>query len=143
MRPAERIKKFIANVPLETLGQRDREVLDDALRALKESKRHAERQPNIWKAIMKSRMTKLAAAAAIVLAVLIGIGTFDRTSAWAKVLRALEEVNQVYIVSTLTLLDGTEAQSKYWLRKPDCLRQEEPRQQVDLPRSSIHSPHKE
>jgi outer membrane lipoprotein-sorting protein len=126
MRPAEEIEKFIENVPLETLGRRDREVLDDALRALRESKEHTKRQPKIWKAIMKNKMTKLAAAAMIVLAVLIGIGTLDRTSAWAEVLRALEDVNHVHIVSTLTLSDGTEAQSKYWLRKPDCIRQEEP-----------------
>ncbi len=34
MKPTGRIEKFIANVPLETLGQRDREVLDDTLRAM-------------------------------------------------------------------------------------------------------------
>ncbi len=34
MRPAKQIEKFIENVPLETRAERDREVLDDALRAL-------------------------------------------------------------------------------------------------------------
>lgn len=130
MRPAEKIEKIIKNVPLDTRGQRDRDVLDDVLMALRGTETNAKRQPNIWKAIMKNRMTKLAAAAAIILAVLIGIGTFDRTSAWADVLKALEEVDQVYVVSTFTLSDGTEAQSKYWLRKPDCLRQEEPQRTV-------------
>ena len=125
MRPAGKIEKFITNVPLETRAERDREILDDALRSLQESKKHAERQPNIWKAIMKSRTTKLTAAAAIVLAVLIGIGTFSGTSAWAKVLKALGEVESVHIVATTILPDGTEMQSKWWFRKPKCLRQEE------------------
>ncbi len=93
MRPAERIEKFIANVPLETKAERDREVLDDALRGLQESKKHAERQPNIWKAIMKSRMTKLAAAAVIVVAAIIviqqlGVPIDVTNVAWADVQKA-------------------------------------------------------
>jgi len=124
MRPAEKIENFIKNVPLETKSQRDKEVLDDALKALKETKTHTQRQPNIWKAIMKSRMTKLAAAAVIILAVLIGIGTFDRKSAWAEVLKAFSEVNQFYLKSTQIFPDGTEKYEEYWLRKPDGLREE-------------------
>lgn len=90
MRPAEKIEKFIKHVPLETSDRRDKEVLDDALRALRESKEHAKRQPTIWKAIMKSRMTKLAAAAVIVVAAMIIIQQFgmsvDVTSvAWADI----------------------------------------------------------
>jgi outer membrane lipoprotein-sorting protein len=124
MRPAEKIEKFIKNVPLETKAERDREVLEDALRALKESKERDKRQPTIWKAIMKNRMTKIAAAASIILAVLIGIGTFDRTSAWAEVLKAFSEVGQFYLESTTIFPDGHEKQEKYWLRKPDGLREE-------------------
>ena len=129
-RPAEEIERFIENVPLETRGQRDREVLDDALRALQESKKHTQRQPNIWKAIMKSRAARLAAAAAIVLAVLAGIGTFDKTIAWADVLRALEEVDSIHLVQVSTWPDGTESVQRRWLRKPDCLRDEEPNKVV-------------
>ena len=126
MRPAEKIEKFIKNVPLETKSRRDQEVLDDVLRALQETKTHAQRQRNIWKTIMKSKMTKLAAAAVIILAVLIGIGTFDRTSAWAEVIKALEEVNDLHVVSKVTLSDGTVTQSKWWFRKPNCLHSDEP-----------------
>jgi len=124
MRSAEKTEKFIKNVPLETKSQRDKEVLDDALRALQEAKTHAQRQRNIWKTIMKSKMTKLAAAAVIILAVLIGIGTFDRTSAWAQVIKAFSEVNQFHLKSTKIFPDGTEKYEEYWLRKPDGLREE-------------------
>ncbi|GAH79588.1 unnamed protein product, partial [marine sediment metagenome] len=75
---------------------------------------------------MKSRIAKLAAAAVIIVAVLIGISTFNGTTAWAKVIKALGEVENIYIVSTMTMPDGTQVQSKCWLRKPHCLRKEEP-----------------
>ncbi len=95
MRPAERIKKFIANVPLETLDQRDKEVLDDVFNALERSKkaRSAASQPNMWRIIMKSRITRIAAAAVIVVAVMIVIQQFgvpiDVTNvAWADVQKA-------------------------------------------------------
>jgi len=57
--------------------------------------------PNIWRNIMKSRITKLAAAAVIIIAVLIGIshfgGSIDGTSvAWAQqTLQALEKVKAI------------------------------------------------
>lgn len=73
MRPAEKIEKFMKNVPLETSARRDKEILDDALRALKESKEGDKRQPNIWRIIMKSRMTKPAVVAVIGLVIIIGI----------------------------------------------------------------------
>ncbi|MHC4266434.1 MAG: hypothetical protein ACYSUK_10950 [Planctomycetota bacterium] len=52
-------------------------------------------QPDIWRIIMKSKITKLAAAAVIIIAVLIGIkqfgGTIDGTSvAWGEV---VEQIN--------------------------------------------------
>ncbi len=73
MRPAEKIEKFMKNVLLETKVERDREVLEDALRALKESKERNKRQQNILKAIMRSRMIKLTAAAVLAIAMIVGI----------------------------------------------------------------------
>jgi outer membrane lipoprotein-sorting protein len=53
---------------------RDR-VLGNVLRALEESKeqKSAETQPDAWRIIMKSRMTKLAAAAVIIVAILVAL----------------------------------------------------------------------
>jgi hypothetical protein len=102
MRPVDKIEKFIENVPLETRAERDREVLDDVLRALGEPKKHAERQPNLWKAIMKSRTTKLAATAAIIITALIAINKFgvhiDVTNVvWADVQEAFLAQSWVHL----------------------------------------------
>lgn len=82
------------------------------------------RRREICRTIMRSSITKLAAAAVIVIAVLISISTFNGTTAWAKVIKALGEVENVYIVSTMTMPDGTKAKAKWWLRRPNCLYQD-------------------
>ena len=78
MRPAENIKRLIGKLHDATSAEMDQKVIKDALQALGESKEitatHTE--PNTWRIIMKSRMTKLAAAAIITVAVLFGIGRF-------------------------------------------------------------------
>jgi len=124
MRPAEKIEKFIKNVPLETKVERDREVLGDALRALKESKERDKRQPNIWKAIMKSRMTKLTAAAVIIITVLFTVNSFDDTSAWAQIARALDEVENVRVTATMRTANGELAEAQWLFKKPCFLREE-------------------
>ena len=87
MRPRENIEKLIKDVELDTNAERDKAVLDDVLNALEDSKqlalskvegkKSAVIEPNIWRTIMKSPITKLAAAAVVVIAVLIGIEMFS------------------------------------------------------------------
>lgn len=126
MRSAENIENFIKRVRLRASAQMHKRTLNDALEAQEKSRRtkSTKFEPNIWRTITKSPITKLAAAAVIVMAVLIGISTFNGTTAWAKVIKALGEVENVYIVSTMTMPDGTKAQSKWWLRRPNCLYQD-------------------
>ena len=74
MRPAEDIKRLIKNLTDRTSAQMDERVLKDVLSALEESeKTSALTEPNIWRIIMRSRITKLAAAAVIAIVVLGGI----------------------------------------------------------------------
>ena len=124
------IKNFCASKRsvVKTTQELDKRIIDASLLAQEKLKQtqSASIQPNIWRIIMKSRVTKLAAAAVIVLSVLIGIVTFNGTSAWAKVIKALEEVENVCAVVTRTMPDGTKIQRKWWLRKPHFLRKEEP-----------------
>ena len=105
------------------LSHRDK-LEQDLLAALAKQTRQKEQPLIIWRTIMKSPITKLAAAAVIVVAVLIGISTFNGTTAWAKVIKALGEVENIYIVSTMTMPDGTKVSSKWWLRRPNCLYQD-------------------
>ena len=54
----------------------------------------AKTEPNIWRIIMKSRITKLAAAAVIIIAVLIGINHFGGSVDIATPAYALEQTIQ-------------------------------------------------
>jgi hypothetical protein len=100
MRPAEDIKKLIKNLNDTTSAQMDERVLEDALHALEESEKttSASIEPNRWRIIMKSPITKLAVAAVVIIACLIGI-SFWRTSgsgiALADVLARVEKVKAV------------------------------------------------
>jgi hypothetical protein len=59
----------------------DERVLGDVLRALENStKRAAVTQPNMWRIIMKSPMTKLAVAAVIIIAVMLSIQLWDKST---------------------------------------------------------------
>ena len=74
MQPADDIKKLIDEAQITSSSQVDRRILADALEDLE--KRRAERaerpRPVIWRIVMRSKTAKIAAAAAIVVAVLLG-----------------------------------------------------------------------
>jgi len=73
MKPEHDIERLIKNVDINTNADRDKAVLADVLEALEESKKKpAVIEPNRWRTIMKSRITKLGAVAVIIGAVLIG-----------------------------------------------------------------------
>jgi len=103
-------------------NHRDR-LEQDLLAALA---KQAPRQTEIWRAIMKSRVTKLATVAVIIIAVLIGISTFSGTSAWAQIVQALNEVENVHAVAKITTPDGSAAQYEVWLKRPDYLYEDYP-----------------
>ncbi len=116
-------RDFVRDIKLDdTPDLSHRDKLEQGLRAaLAKQTRQKEQPLIIWRTIMKSKITKLATAAVIVVALLISISTFNGTTAWAKVIKALGEVENIYIVTTMTMPDGTKVQSKWWLRKPNCL----------------------
>ncbi len=71
MKPAKNIEKLIKNIDIDTNAKMDKAVLDNVLKAFEHTKKEksAKLEPNIWKIIMKSRITKLAAAAVIIVAI--------------------------------------------------------------------------
>ena len=84
MRSAENIEKLIKNVDLDidTNTTMDRVILDELLQAHGKSKtiQSAIALPNIGRIIMKSPITKLAAAAVIVGAVVLSIHLWDKST---------------------------------------------------------------
>jgi len=96
MRPAEDVKRLIKNLQDKTSPKMDERVLGDVLRALEESKQpSALTWPNIRRTIMKSPITKLAVAAAVIAVVVLGLFEFIGTSSksgvvWAEVTQKVE-----------------------------------------------------
>jgi hypothetical protein len=106
MRQAENIEKLIKNTKIDTNSKVDEVVLDDTLKAFEKakSKNSVSHQPNIWRIIMKSRITQLAAASVIIIAVIICInqfsGSIDGVSvAFGQIKQAVEKVPWVHSVN--------------------------------------------
>jgi hypothetical protein len=83
MRPADNIEKLIRDVPIGTSAKTDKAVLGDVLKVLENSEttKSAKLGPNLRRKIMRSRITKLAGAAVIIVAVTLSITFLDKAVA--------------------------------------------------------------
>ena len=99
MRSAENIEKLVKNLDLDmdTNAQTDKAVLTELLDAQKKSMKQdsAIALPNIGRFIMKNPMTKVAAAAVIITATILGLFEFIGTGSssgvvWAEVAKNVE-----------------------------------------------------
>ena len=103
MRPTDNINQLIKKLHIKASADLDGRVHDDIDRALPTSQKSesADAKPNRWRIIMKSRIMKLAAAAVIVIAVLLGVNFVGRPNmanvAWAKVTERASEVDYVHM----------------------------------------------
>jgi len=125
MKPAKNIEKHIKNIYVESLpaatsAELDERVLGNVTEALEESKKKnsAAIEPNIWRIIIKSRITKLAAAAVIIIAVFIGInhfgGSIDGASvAFAEIKKAVNKMPLLHKVLQ-TERDGKKFYTENW-----------------------------
>ena len=98
MRPAENIEKLIKDINIDTNVKTDNAVLGDVIEAFEKSKgkKTSATEQNIWRIIMKSKITKLAAAAVIIVAVILGLTITDgpkiASVAWAEVIEKVEQI---------------------------------------------------
>ncbi len=101
MRPTKDIEKHIKNVyanelQVSTSAELDKRVLGNAMNTLEKLKRDKSvaSRPSMGKIIMKSRITRLAAAAVVIIAVVVGINHFggsigEKSIAWADVIEPI------------------------------------------------------
>ncbi|MHC4620905.1 MAG: hypothetical protein ACYTEQ_24425, partial [Planctomycetota bacterium] len=107
MRPADNTHKLFKKLRLKASAQLDERVHGDIWKALEERGRTRTvlTEPNVWRIIMQSRITKVAVAAVIIIAVILGlniIGGPDMASvAWADVVKNIEQI-QTSIARTKT-----------------------------------------
>ena len=99
------IKKFVNDIPFDAPDEKHRDALKKQL--LNSFPKHR-LQPTVhtvkvWRTIMKSRISKLAAAAVVVIAVFL---LFDRTpTLYAQIMEVLEDTQTVHLVGE-NLIDG-------------------------------------
>jgi len=114
MSSAEKIKRLFAKSDLTVNSKIDDRIINDVLTALDKSEKtqSVSPEPNIWRLIMKSKITKLVAAAAVIIAVMVGMhwigSSVDGTSIlYAKVREAIEK--KPWICAKHTVLKGEKA----------------------------------
>jgi hypothetical protein len=124
MTPADNIHSQIKKLRLKASAHLDTRVRDAISRARAESETTASphTQANIWRTIMKSRITKLATAAAIIIVVMVGLyhytGFFHGTTAafaTSDVIAAMKQVQWTH--ATLQMIDDVNVpvdKLKYW-----------------------------
>ena len=96
MRPTEDIKRLIENTKIKTNPAVTQAVLTDLLSELDktEKMRLAAPRQSAWRIVMKSKLTKFAAAAVVLIAVLLGLNYFGDSFhgsnvAWADVIKPI------------------------------------------------------
>ncbi|MHC4475791.1 MAG: hypothetical protein ACYTEL_09100 [Planctomycetota bacterium] len=99
MKPADNIMKLINQSHVTTDPHTDDRILNDALADISTS---GPRQPNIWRIIMTSKITKLAVVTTFFVTVTVGVIFLDRTTTTAyaleKTIEAIRNVNTVHII---------------------------------------------
>jgi hypothetical protein len=97
VRPAENMNELIKKLQLKASADLDRRVHEDISRALAKSRKteSAPPEPNIWRVIMKSPITKFATAAIVAIACLIGLSLWRGTESGIALADVLARVEQV------------------------------------------------
>ena len=123
MKSAEKIEQLVKKIRFSPETSANKRILGYAEAALKQrvdTTKSNRFELNIWRVIMKSKITKLAAAAVIIVAIGFSITFLDRlaTPAYAieQTIEALKKVNSVY-VEEIYREKGTLLKIKMWARR--------------------------
>jgi len=95
MRPIEDIEKLVKKLRYQSSEERRQKIFDNAAAVLDDKQKSAEPQPNIWRIIMRSRITKFAVAAVIIIGVLIGINQFGGSIDGTTTVYAMSDVPEL------------------------------------------------
>jgi len=123
MKPAEDIDKLIKKLRYKAGAQAHDRVLDNVMQALDKSEKEKSgvTTPNIWRTIMKNPITKLAAAAVIIIAVLFVLYQFGgsiESSAFAQVANKLRSA----VTLTYTATTSSQVEIEMAFKEPGYMR---------------------
>jgi outer membrane lipoprotein-sorting protein len=95
MNSAEKLKKLINKSEVQTSSQMDKRILGDAFKRMDELREDSQAGTgvNVWRIIMKTKITKIAAAAVIIVAVLIAIHQLAGNGASAVYASVVEQLH--------------------------------------------------
>ena len=122
MRPTENIEKLVRKLRYKASDRTRQRILGNVVKALENNKEQnsANIQPNIWRIIMKSPITKLAVAAVIVIVVALSITFLDKsvTPAWAieDTIELLARFNGMHFRGILLDEEGKAVSFEAWAR---------------------------
>ena len=126
MRPTENIEKQVKQLRYEANTETHNRVLDNVMHAIDkhEKQKPGTTAPDIWRTIMKNPIIKLAAAAVLFIAALIGLSQFGKLpdvtgSAFGKVVANLRSAQTVSWSITIEQ-EGQRPQTMYcWTLEPN------------------------
>jgi len=128
MRPAENIKNLIKKLRYKPSAEAHNRMLVNVLQALDESQKTTSApKPNIWRIIMKNRITKLATVAVIVIVTIVAISHFTgsidvATPAFADVLEQIYKARTVTFKETFYLGEDSEFTTEKMIIEPGITR---------------------
>jgi outer membrane lipoprotein-sorting protein len=128
MRPTENIEKLIKKLHYETSTETHDRVLGNVMQALdkQEKQKAGVTKPEIWRTIMNSKITKLATAAAVIVAVLVSFYYLGGSAGtvYADVVERLHKARTLlYTVTTSTAVEGMpDMQMEIAFKEPGYMR---------------------
>jgi len=100
MNSANQIERTIERLHIKTRAETDKRILDDAFAALEKStqKRPLVIKPSLWRIVVESRITKLVAAAAVLILIIsLFVTLSEPTTIYAQIVAALNDVQTLHI----------------------------------------------
>jgi hypothetical protein len=118
MKPVEKIERLVKKSRYKASPEAYDRALEGFLQAVDSyvKQKSALTEPNIWRTVMKSPITKLAVVAAVIIVVLIGRwpgGPDITTVAWGEVAKKVEQIKSFVFqhqISVTNVADGTAVQ---------------------------------
>ncbi len=117
MRPADNIEKLVSELRVKPRAEVSKKNLEDALTAQKKATGSAYSKPTVWGIIMKSQITKIAAAAAIIVLVVIGVTVINKSTTPAygitDLSALLNEARTLHVKSTIYIYETDSNQPEF------------------------------
>ena len=118
MRPAENIEKLVNKLRYQSSDERRKRIFDNVAAVLddKQKRKPAIIRPNVWRIIMKSRITKLAATAVIVMALVFSMTIMDKSVASAYALeKTIAAYGSLRYVNIKDFKDSESEPKEFWV----------------------------